>query len=81
MVVIRSLTIVGDLALVIQIALVPDNDHGEVVLVLYSQNLLLKGCDLIKALPRRDRVHKQETLAGAHVLLAHCRVFFLASRI
>jgi len=76
-----ELTIVRDLALVFKIALVSDNHHREVVFVLYSQDLLLEGCDFLKALARCDGVDEKETLAGAHVLLAHRRVLFLASRV
>lgn len=62
----------------LQVALVPDNHHGEAVLVLDPQDLLLEGRDLLKALAGCDGVDEQEALAGAHVLLAHRRVLFLA---
>lgn len=70
-----------DLTLVLKIALVPDNDDGEVILVLYPQNLLLKLLDFLKALLRGDAVHQKETFARAHVLLSHCAVLLLTCSI
>jgi hypothetical protein len=69
----------GDLTLALEIALVADNDHGEVVLVLDSQNLLLEGGDFLEALAGCDGVDEEETLSGPHVLLAHGAVLLLAS--
>ena len=69
------------LAFALEIALVAYYNHGEVVLVLHAQNLLLECCDLLKALTRVDRVDEKETLASSHVLLAHRRVFLLAGGI
>lgn len=68
-------------ALALKIALVADDDHGEVVLVLDSQDLLLECGDFLEALAGGDGVDKQETLACAHVLLSHGAVLFLASGI
>lgn len=70
-----------NLALVLEIALVTNNDHGEVVLVLDAKDLLLEGCDFLKALAGGDGVDKEETFTGAHVLLSHSGVLFLASGI
>jgi hypothetical protein len=72
------LTLTGDLALALQIALVSDDDHGEVVLILHAQDLLLEGGDFLEALSGCDGVDQQEALARAHVLLSHRRVFLLA---
>lgn len=69
------------LALALQIALVADDNHGEIVLVLYPQDLLLESRDFLEALPRRDGVDKQEAFTGAHVLLAHGRVLLLTGGI
>jgi hypothetical protein len=44
------LTLPGDFSLAFQIALVANNHHGEVVLVLDSQDLLLEGRDFLEAL-------------------------------
>lgn len=71
-------TLPGNLSLALQIALVAYNDHGEVVLVLDPQDLLLEGCDLFKALAGRDGVNEQEPFACPHVLLSHGGVLFLA---
>lgn len=46
----QLLTLPGDLSLALQITLVADNHHGEVVLVLDSQDLLLESCDFLEAL-------------------------------
>ena len=71
-------TLCRDLPLAIEIALVTDDNHGEVVLVLYSQDLLLERHNLLEALSVGYRVDEQEALACAHVLLAHGRVLLLA---
>jgi hypothetical protein len=67
------------LPLAVKIALVADDNHWEVVLVLDSQDLLLEGHNLLEALPVGYRVDEQEALSCAHVLLSHCRVLFLSS--
>lgn len=74
-------TLLRNLSLALQIALVSDNNNWEVVLVLDSQDLLLKGHDLLEGLSAGDAVDQKEALAGAHVLLAHGGVLFLASGI
>ena len=60
-----------NLALVLKIALVGNEDDGEEVLVLDTENLLVKGRDFLKGVARCDRVDEQETFAGAHVLFTH----------
>lgn len=72
-------TLCRHLPLAVKIALVAHDDHGEVVLVLYSEDLLLECHNLLEALSVGYRVDEQEALAGPHVLLAHRRVFLLAS--
>lgn len=67
------------LPLAVKIALVSDNNHREVVLILHSQDLLLESHDLLKALSIGDGVDKQEAFASPHVLLPHGRVLLLAS--
>ena len=74
-------TLLGDNTLPLQIALVADNNDGEIVLVLDAQDLLLEGHDFFKGLTRCDRVDEQEALAGAHVLFPHCRILLLACRV
>lgn len=71
----------GDLSVVVEIALVADDDDGEVIPVLDAQDLLLEGQDLLKALPGGDRVDEQKALAGPHVLFPHGRVLFLTGGI
>lgn len=68
----------GDHTLLVQIALVTDDDDGEIVLVLDAKDLLLEGHDFFKGLARCYGVDEQEALAGPHVLFPHCRVLLLA---
>ena len=49
--------------------------HGKNTLVFDSENLAVKGLNLLKAALINDGVHKQEALASSHVLLSHCTVF------
>ena len=72
-------TLCRHLPLAIEIALVTDDNHGEVVLVLDPEDLLLECHDLLEALPVGYRVDEQEALSCAHVLLAHGRVLLLSS--
>ena len=74
-------TLCGDLPLAVEIALVADDNHGEVVLVLDPQDLLLECHDFLEALAVGYRVNEQEALSCAHVLLAHGRVLLLSGRI
>jgi hypothetical protein len=69
-----ELTMASDLPLVLQIALVCYNDDGKVVLVLYSQNLLVESEYFVETVPRGDAVNKQKAFSGSHVLLSHCPV-------
>ena len=69
------------LAFALQIALVTHDNHGEVVLVLHPQDLLLESRDFLEALSRRDGVDEQEAFASAHVLLSHGRVLLLTGGI
>lgn len=64
-----------------QVELVANNNHGERILVLDAQDLLLERPDFLEALARGNGVDKQEALASAHVLFPHRRVFFLAGRV
>ena len=50
-------TLLRHLSVALQIALVTHDDDGEVVLVLYPENLLLEGHDFLEALPARNAVH------------------------
>ena len=71
----------ADLSFTFQVALVGYHDHGEVVSVLYAEHLLVECADFLERAPACDAVHEEEPLAGAHVLLAHCAVLFLACRV
>jgi hypothetical protein len=69
------------LTLALQITLVANDNHGEIVLVFDSQNLLLEGGDFLKTLARSNRIDQQEALSSSHVLFTHSTVFFLACRV
>jgi hypothetical protein len=85
----------ADLALVLEVALVGDDDDGEDVSVLDTQDLLMEGgaarhqCEIsgswradahfLERVAARDAVDQQEALAGAHVLLAHRAVFAVSA--
>lgn len=62
----------SDLPLVVQIALVCDNNDWEILLVLYTKNLLVEDGDLIERVSRSNAVDQEEALASAHVLFSHC---------
>ena len=57
--------------LVLQIALVSDDDNWERVLVLHTQNLLVESANFLERIAGSDGVDQEETLARAHVLFAH----------
>lgn len=64
-------TIHADLTFIFQITLVCNNNNGERVLVLDSQNLLVESANFFKRVARGDTVNEKETFSGAHVLLPH----------
>ena len=64
-------TVHSNLSVVLEVALVGDNDDWERVLVLDTQNLLVECADFLERIARRDGVDQEEALARAHVLLAH----------
>ena len=68
-------TVHSHLPLVLQIALVRDNDDGERVLVFHAEDLLVERADFLKRVARCDGVDQEETLSRAHVLLTHRTVF------
>ena len=70
-------TIHAHLALVLEIALVGDDDDGERVLVLHSEDLLVEGRDLFKRVARGNRIDEQEAFPCTHVLLTHRTVSFM----
>ena len=71
-------TLPRHLTLTLQIALVSNDHHWEVVLVLDAENLLLESGNFLEALARRNVVDEQEALASPHVLFAHGTVLLLA---
>ena len=71
-------TVHANLALVLEIALVGDDDDGERVLVLHPEDLLVERRDFFKRVAGGDRIDKEEALPGAHVLLTHRTVGFIS---
>lgn len=67
-------TVHANLALILQIALVCDNDDWERVLILDTENLLMESADFLKGVTRGDGVHEKETLPCPHVLFSHSTV-------
>jgi len=67
----RLRTVHPDLTLVLQVALIGDQDNWKAILVLDSQDLLVEGADFFKRVPGGDGVYEQESLARAHVLFPH----------
>ena len=68
-------------AFVFQIALVAQDDHGVAVFVLDAQNLVAERLDGLEGGTASNRINNQEALARSNVLVAHGRIFFLASRV
>ena len=64
-------TVHANLALILQVALVRNDDDGEPILVLHAEDLLVEGADLLEGAPGRDGVDEQEALARTHVLFPH----------
>jgi len=64
-------TIHSNLPLIFQVAFVSRDNDGEGILVLDAENLLVKCGDFLERIARGDRVHQEEALSGAHVLLPH----------
>ena len=64
-------TVHADLSLVFEIAFVGDDDDGEGVLVFDAEDLLVEGAYFLERVAGCDGVDEKETLACAHVLLAH----------
>ena len=57
--------------------LVANNYNGHVVGILHAQNLISELRHLVKRRRTCNRVHDQEALRSAHVLIAHCAVLLL----
>ena len=64
-------TVHANLALILQIALVCDNDDWERVLILDTENLLMECANFLERVPRGYGIYQQETFSCSHVLLAH----------
>ena len=71
-----KLTVHPHLTLVLEIALVSDEDHRKVILVLDPKDLLMELVDFLERFPGGYRVHEDEAFSGAHVLFAHGPVMY-----
>jgi len=69
--VISLLTVHTDLTLVLEIALVSNEHHWEVILVLDPKDLLMELVDFLERLPGGYRVSEDESFPSPHVLFAH----------
>jgi hypothetical protein len=76
----RARTIHAHLALVLEIAFVGNDDDGERVLVLYSEDLLVERRDFFKRVAGGDRIDEEEAFSCTHVLLTHRTVLLLISK-
>ena len=56
-------TVHAHLAFVLEVALVGNDDDGERVLVLYSEDLLVEGRYFFKRVARGDRIDEQEAFS------------------
>jgi len=63
----------GDNTHVVEIALVADKNHGDVVSVLDAEDLLAHVDQVVEGAEGDNRVHQHETLAVLHVQITHGR--------
>ncbi len=67
----RVHTVHANLAFILEITLVRDDDDRELIHVLHSEDLLVEGADFLERVSRGDGVNEQEALSSTHVLLTH----------
>jgi len=63
--------ILADHAVVLEVALVTAEDHGDLVGVLHTENLLAKVSEVVEGGLGGDGVDEDETLAVLHVKITH----------
>ena len=73
--------ILADDAFVLQVALVADQHHRDVVRVLDAENLLAQVHEVVERALSRDRVDENETLPVLHVQIPHGRELLRARRV
>jgi len=66
-----SSLLLADHAVVLQVALVATEDHGDLVGVLHTENLLAKVSEVVEGGLGGDGVDEDETLAVLHVKITH----------
>jgi len=71
----------ANLSFVFQVTFICDDDDGEGILILYSQDLLVECAYFLEGIAGCDRVDEQEAFTRSHILLAHGTIFFLSSSI
>jgi len=69
---------VVDLALVLEVGLVADEDHGDLISVLGAEDLVVEDGDLLERGLGGDVVDEEEALAVAHPLVLHGGELLLA---
>jgi hypothetical protein len=68
----EGLTLLGsDYSLIGKIALVSDQDHGDLVNVLDPQNLFSEGRDVVESRLSNNRISQKEALPVLHVQISH----------
>jgi len=71
----------ANLAFVLQIRLIGDDDNREGVLILHTEDLLVEDADFLKRVSGSNGVDEKEALASPHVLLPHSAIFLLTGRV
>lgn len=61
----------GDDTRVVEIALVADKNHGDVLRVLHTEDLLAHVAEIVEATKGHNRVHKHKALTVLHVEITH----------
>jgi len=69
----------GHLPLVLQVALVADDDEGHAVTVLYSADLVSQIRNIIECRVGCNRIDQHKPLSASHVLITHRSQFLLTS--
>ena len=57
-----------NLSVGLEVNLVATDDHGDLVGILDSQNLISEGCNFVETCSRNYTIHDEKSLPGSHVL-------------
>lgn len=66
-----QLTLAWDLAVMLQVAFVCYQHHGEEITVLHSSNLLVESIDFVETEAAGNAINQEKTFTVSHILLAH----------